>query len=389
MIRVGFVNVFAVREWLGGLNYLRNLLQAVVGLEGRLIEPVLFTGTGEAMAAEFAFMPVVNTRLLDRGSAAWVLRKISQRLLRADPMMEKALAAQGISMLSHSGDLGKGARIPAIGWVPDLQHRQLPHLFSAEGFAQRESQIARSLDACTRMIVSSETAARELIAASPEHAGIIRVLRFVSGLLHGGPMPDAAAVRAKYSIDGPYLHLPNQFWVHKNHKVVIEALGRLKAAHRPATVIATGLMQDPRQPAHADNLMEEVRSRGLGDRFRPLGVVPYQDMLCLMRHSVAVVNPSLFEGWSTSVEEAKSMGKAVVLSGIPVHREQAPARGFYFEPADAEDAARAIDEAWTAFDPEADEAQVMRAAAELPRRLRDFAGGYQGIVLDALEAARA
>lgn len=388
MIRVGFVNVFAVREWLGGLNYLRNLLQAVMGLEGRVIEPVLFKGTGDGVAAEFSFMQVVSTRLLDRGSAAWALRKLSQRVLHADPLMEKVLAAHGVSMLSHSGDLGKGARIPAIGWVPDLQHRRLPQLFSTGDFALREAQIARSLDACTRMIVSSETAARELAAGSPRHAGAIRVLRFVSGLLHGAPMPDATAVRAKYSIEGPYIHLPNQFWAHKNHKVVIDALGRLKAASFPVTVIATGLMQDPRQPAHADNLMDEVRSKGLGDRFRPLGVVPYQDMLCLMRHSVAVINPSLFEGWSTSVEEAKSMGKAVVLSGIPVHREQAPARGFYFEPADAEDAARAIREAWTAFDPVADEAQVMRAASDLPRRLRDFARGYQEIVLDALEAAR-
>ena len=68
--------------------------------------------------------------------------------------------------------------------------------------------------------------------------------------------------------------------------------------------------------------------------FRPLGVVPYRDMLGLMRHAVAVINPSLFEGWSTSVEEAKSMGKAVVLSDIPVHREQAPGRGLFFDPRD-------------------------------------------------------
>ena len=89
------------------------------------------------------------------------------------------------------------------------------------------------------------------------------------------------------------------------------------------------------------------------------------------------------------VEEAKSMGKAIVLSDIPVHREQAPARGFFFDPGNAADAARAMGEAWSAFDAAEDEAAVARAAEELPGRMRSFAEAYQGIVLDALKCAPA
>lgn len=33
------------------------------------------------------------------------------------------------------------------------------------------------------------------------------------------------------------------------------------------------------------------------------------------------VNPSFYEGWSTTVEEAKSIGVPLLLSDIPVHRE--------------------------------------------------------------------
>ena len=66
--------------------------------------------------------------------------------------------------------------------------------------------------------------------------------------------------------------------------------------------------------------------------FRPLGIVPYLDLMSLMRHSVAVINPSRFEGWSTTVEEAKSMGKSILLSDISVHREQAPDRAAFFSP---------------------------------------------------------
>lgn len=38
----------------------------------------------------------------------------------------------------------------------------------------------------------------------------------------------------------------------------------------------------------------------------------------------ALLNPSRFEGWSTTVEEAKAAGTPMILSDIPVHREQAP-----------------------------------------------------------------
>ena len=391
MIRVGFVNIFAVREWLGGLNYLRNLLQAVCGLDGRRIEPVLFSGTATdpAILAEFSFISVVRTRALDRGHALWALRRLLQRVLPVDPVLARVLRAADIQVLSHSGDLGRGARIPSIAWVPDLQHRYLKQLFRAEQAALRDQQIAAALDGCARMIVSSETAAQDLRSHSPANAGKIRILRFASGLTHGGALPERAELLARYRIEGPYIHLPNQFWAHKNHEVVIEALRQLKAASRPVVVVATGLMDDPRQPRHVEALMKRVGDCGLEPMFRALGVVPYADMLGLMRDAVAVMNPSLFEGWSTSVEEAKSMGKAVILSDIPVHREQAPQRGLFFDPRNAADAANAIRTAWSAFDAAADEAAAVKAASELPSRLREFAEAYQRIVLEALESGHA
>src|SRR5690606_26082660 len=49
-------------------------------------------------------------------------------------------------------------------------------------------------------------------------------------------------------------------------------------------------------------------------------------------HSVAVINPSLFEGWSSTVEEAKALGKSVILSNIPAHVEQNPHKGIFFDP---------------------------------------------------------
>ena len=43
-----------------------------------------------------------------------------------------------------------------------------------------------------------------------------------------------------------------------------------------------------------------------------------------------MINPSRFEGWSTTVEEAKSFGVPTILSDIDVHREQTGGTARYF-----------------------------------------------------------
>jgi glycosyltransferase involved in cell wall biosynthesis len=57
-----------------------------------------------------------------------------------------------------------------------------------------------------------------------------------------------------------------------------------------------------------------------------LGVVPRSDVYDLIRQSLCVVNPSLFEGWGYAVDEAAAVGKQILASDIAAHRaQQAPA----------------------------------------------------------------
>ncbi|MER8775718.1 hypothetical protein NKH79_13690 [Mesorhizobium sp. M0977] len=67
----------------------------------------------------------------------------------------------------------------------------------------------------------------------------------------------------------------------------------------------------------------------MSGHFRHLGLVPYEDVFGLNAASDALINPSLFEGWSTTVEEAKALGTRMLLSDISLHREQAPNATFF------------------------------------------------------------
>ena len=93
-------------------------------------------------------------------------------------------------------------------------------------------------------------------------------------------------------------------------------------------VLSTGNANDYRQPDLIKSLSAYVEQNNLGENFRMLGLVPRSDVIALMRYSISLINPSFFEGWSTTVEEAKSMGKRIILSDIEVHREQNPSGGY-------------------------------------------------------------
>src|SRR4029079_3968968 len=135
---------------------------------------------------------------------------------------------------------------------------------------------------------------------------------------------------------------------------------------RPTLVLATGNTDDHRQPDHYAKLQERVARSGVKDLFRVLGIVPYRDLMGLMVHSLAVINPSLFEGWSTTVEEAKSVGKRIIVSDLPVHREQAPSGGIFFDPHNAENLALEMFRVWEARNPAADHQLRVEAKEQLP-----------------------
>jgi glycosyltransferase involved in cell wall biosynthesis len=215
------------------------------------------------------------------------------------------------------------------------------------------------------------------------------VLRFVSAVQEQTAPTAAQTLASAYQLPERYIFLPNQFWRHKNHDVVVEALGIAKAQALHITVVCTGGTADRRHPGHFDALLARAAQLGVTDAFRVLGVVPYADVKALARQCAAVLNPSFFEGWSTTVEEAKALGKAVILSDIPVHREQSPARATYFEPRDAAALADAMDAAIASFN-RADERSSADAAAALNgTAFTDFGRRFERIALDACEVRTA
>jgi glycosyltransferase involved in cell wall biosynthesis len=361
---------------------MRSLVEAIRALPDRSIEPVLFVSRRRVAdwKGYFPDLPMVATSLVDHWTLPWFSRKLLQACSGREILLERLLVRNGISLYSHGAGLGKGAKLKTLGWIPDFQHLHLPEFFTSEICRQRDANFRTICLTCDAVVVSSEDVQKDLIGFCPQAASRVRVLRFVPQVPSIDSLPSRSELEARYGFEGPFFHLPNQFWKHKNHRVVIEALSILRQSGSPGLVLATGNAKDFRNPQFFDSLMAMVRHRGLERDFRPLGVVPFTDILALMHQASAVLNPSMFEGWSTTVEEAKCLGARVILSDIPVHREQAPAGALYFPPQDAELLSAHMK-------------RVLEGAGlgEIPARstetaYRNFGLAYEQIVMDLLRA---
>jgi glycosyltransferase involved in cell wall biosynthesis len=379
-MRVGFVYPHHGDGWLGGANYLRNLLTALHGAPDLGVRPVLLAGSRTRFVPGLPAVEVIRSRWLDIHT--WFDVRGIWNTVESSPILEELLVANRVPLLSHSGFLGPRAKTRAIAWIPDLQHRHLSDLFSEAELAKRDHLFEATLRLSEAVIVSSGVARDDVERFFPGHTPKLRVLRFVDGSSLAARVPSREQLEVRHGFSGPYVLLPNQYWVHKNHGIVMEALSVLERRGRRVVVLSTGSPSDYRAQGHFEGLMRRRSELGLEGAYRTLGLVTYEDLAGLLRHAIAVVNPSLFEGWSTTVEEAKSLGKTVLLSDIPVHREQAPERAVYFDPRDPGLLADALWSVWTSWSRDEDAAAAERAAAALPVRRRAFAEAYATIALE-------
>jgi len=382
-IRVGFA--ISPTNWLGGRNYQRNLFAALRALSDNPIVPVLFTGLRDDSAvADFSETEIVRSSMLDRRTPARILRRLIERSTRKDILLRGLLRENRVSVVSHSFQLGfhPGTRssIKTIGWIADFQHVHMPEFFSLAERRYRDGEFKATCENCDLVVLSSECARADLIRIFPEFAQKTELLRFIASPAQTSNATSLPDLQHIYGFSTPYFLLPNQFWKHKNHRIVISALRELKRKGHIFPVLATGSKEDYRDPSFFPALMQYAADCEVTDVFRVLGKIPYDHLVGLMRHAVAFINPSQFEGWSTSVEEAKSMGKQIILSDLPVHREQDPERAFYFPTLDHQALAQAMLVAYDGFDAQGDIEVQNAAVAKFPERLGAFGETYRRVV---------
>ena len=351
------------RKWLGGQNYLFNLVSAYLEICGVGDPPPVIISDKNPLPEIFRELEITHqietltvpdlARIKHPRNTLWVLTAGRNKSLHS------TLLANGITrVFSPTLFLGRLPDIEILTWLPDFQHRDLPEFFSMSRRILRELSYRLCLRQSDRAMVSSRAAANAIEKMSSRYAQIpLAIVPFTPSLT---PVSNAAVRNTlrRYDLKEGFLYLPNQFWAHKNHTVVLDALRSLHVEGWQGQVVMTGTAFDHRRNGVFKELQSQITALSTAGVAKFLGEVPRPDMIALMQSCKAVINPSLYEGWSSTVEEALCLGSPLILSNIAIHKEQAGTSARYFDPHDQNELAHLIRSAEpvttrTALSPEA------------------------------------
>jgi len=337
-ITIGFLLV-GNSNWKGGVNYQRTLLQIIATSLSDFVVAKVFVSKDQYVIAKEAFGPyleiplIIDSRVVGAGVG---LKGLKALFIGKDKDIENLFTEHGVDVAFETARFfGRKFSLPCLSWIPDLQHKYLPQFFSFFAWWKREIGFwAQTRFNKKRLVIlSSLTAENDCKSFYPHCRNHTHVMRFSPILDVKSIYKKITEVKNKYNITDNYFYLPNHFWAHKNHNLIIDAILiiRKKGLINTLPPIYMSGPIDDTNPAIFNNIMERIELENLGSFFSYIGLIPYEDVLSLNAGSIAILNPSKFEGWSSSVEEAKILGTNMILSDIALHREQSPS-AYFFDP---------------------------------------------------------
>ncbi len=341
-------------NWLGGSLYIENICRSLLSLppeERSKFRLVLFGNSLQMKKFESLVSPDFHLVDLSTLPPASYLDKQRYRLQKwifgqKTPWFNRLLKREGIDFLyPYCPPDSKPKDFRSASWLPDFQHVLMPEMFSPQELQERDANLQQIIDHSEILVLSSYAAKTHCQIYSPKALHKVKVLEFPSVLESDSNIEEISAERT-YNLPKKFFLLSNQFWRHKNHKLVLQALTILAKQNIYPVVVCTGHTYDYRHPGYFDEILGEIHRCNLSTQVRILGVIPRNLQLQLMQSTCAVLQPSLFEGWNTTVEDARALGCQILMSDIDVHIEQSPPHGIYFKSDDPKSLAKQMLAIW-------------------------------------------
>lgn len=377
------------RGWMGGMEYIRNIILSLASLpEDR--RSTFEVSLLASKATDLDFIASVKPHLkqvliADELVPPTLLNRMKWSAMhlifqRQDSRYARILRKNSFDFVYPCTSPYDGYPLKKVtAWIPDFQHKYLPDFFTQREIADRDHIFGMMAAKCPVVVLSSKSAEEDFKRYYPEASFKSRVLPFKTVPQAQWFTPNPVDTQKKYNLPDKFFIISNQFWQHKNHVVVFNALKLLQENFIHPVVVCTGHIHDYRQPDYADLIMRMIHEHSLAHQVYLLGLIPKIDQMQLLRRSIALLQPSLFEGWSTVVEDARFLGKPAILSNIPVHIEQNSPRSRYFERESPESLAQAMAEYWKTLSPGPDARQETEARDANKQKVIEFAETFLSI----------
>lgn len=232
---------------------------------------------------------------------------------------------------------------PTISTIHDLMHRYQPNFPEVKSFFRYYIREHRFYNLCrnTHAVLTDSVIGRQHVIESysgrPEN---IHVLPYITPSYIKAASPNIEFEKL-YRLPRKYIFYPAQFWLHKNHLKLLDAVNIVKRKYDDIQLVLSGAKRNNFTliKKYSDNL-------GLDTNVSFVGYVPNSDISEFYKNAVALVMPTYFGPTNIPPLEAMAMACPVLISNLYSMPDQCGDAGLYFDPDSAEDIAEKIMEIW-------------------------------------------
>lgn len=232
----------------------------------------------------------------------------------------------------------------SLATILDLAHRyekRFPEAASRYEYLLRERSFSNLCRRAKGVLVDSETGRRQVMESYGIPGERVHPLPYIAPEYMYATEPPAGFA-SRYSLPEKFLFYPSQFWEHKNHLRLIEAMARLKADLPDLKLVLSG------SPKNAyEGVIARIRELHLADEVLLLGYLPNEEMPELYRRARALVMPTYYGPSNIPPLEAFVAGCPVAISNVSGIPEQVGDAALLFNPDSTDDIVDCIRRLWT------------------------------------------
>jgi len=236
------------------------------------------------------------------------------------------------------------APVPALASIHDLMHRyerRFPEVSAFLKFYRREQHYKNMCRWSAGILADSATGKEQINESYGTPAHKVYELPYIAPAY----MLTAATHRqspGRLQLPENYIFYPAQFWAHKNHLNLIEAVAILRDAIPDLNLVLVGAPKNGYK-----QLKQRINSLNLNHCIHFLGYVPNRDVPELYRRARAMIMPSFFGPTNIPPLEAFAAGCPAAVSNIYGMPEQVGKAALLFDPHSVREIALTIYKLWT------------------------------------------
>ncbi len=209
-----------------------------------------------------------------------------------------------------------------LGYIYDLQHIDLPKFFTKTEIKKRNQNFKHLIDNTDGILVNSFFVKKGILKNFKINKKNLEVIPFLP-YLYDPASKIKKDIKKKYNLKNNFFIICNHFWKHKNHQIAFQAFKNLQLQNKKFDLVCTGITEDSRFPNYFEDLKKKFNKQILDNKIKILNLIPRSDQLELIKNSLGVIQPSLYEGGpgGFSSYEAISLKKCLIISDLKINKE--------------------------------------------------------------------